>query len=211
MNYVLGADISHYNQPLCLESAKLAGLGFLFHKATQGLLYVDPYFSDRRNGCSDLNIPFGAYHFATGDNPKAQVEHFLSVAKGVPVLALDFEKNTGGRSMSLSQAEDFCEILENETDARVIVYTGSWLKDMHRGDTSLTGYPLWLAQYGQPVLPLGFTKWSFLQFTDGHVGPDYLPDIYDGHTPRAIEGIGHCDIDLFNGAAEELAAFWAGK
>jgi lysozyme len=156
-----------------------------------------------------------AYHFATGDDAIAQADHFLSVANGVPVLVLDFEKNTsGGPSMKISQAVQFVTHVQDKTGRSPVLYTGSFLKDFHMtAPPELTACPLWLSQYGpRAVLPLGFTTWKFWQYTDGHVFPSHIENIFaPGTVIHKIDGIGPCDCDLFNGNAQQLANFWAGK
>jgi len=41
-------------------------------------------------------------------------------------------------------------------------------------------------------------KWTLWQYTDGGVGP----------RPHAVDGIGPCDRDMFNGTRKQLKNWW---
>jgi hypothetical protein len=41
-------------------------------------------------------------------------------------------------------------------------------------------------------------KWTLWQYTDGGVGPH----------PHAVDGIGPCDRDMFNGTRKQLKNWW---
>src|SRR5262249_58669089 len=83
----------------------------------------------------------------------------------------------------------------------VVLYSGNTAKEMIHGvDGFLGAHRLWLAQYS-PSRSVqqrwsGFWLW---QFTDGVNGP----------SPHAIDGIGPCDINSFDGGAAALIAQWA--
>ena len=207
--YPLGVDISHHQGSPNMDAAKASGIQFCFHKATQGATYIDPKLQDNKQQALAAGLLWGLYHFGTGDDVTAQVTHFLQIAGDTKVLVLDFEKNTsGGLSMTLTQAEEFAQQIEQATGRWPILYTGNWLKDMNTESDILSKCPLWLAQYGPtPKLPLGFDTWTFWQYTDGSVGPT---TIQGAVVPHIIDGIGRCDIDLFNGDAAALNTFWTG-
>jgi lysozyme len=210
MDTCLGVDISHHNRDVDLAAAKAAGIAFVFAKATQGTGFTDEKYAENKSKAEAAGLLFGAYHFGDGSDVPAQVDHFLTTAAGVAVLVLDFEKNTsGGPSMTLAQAEEFVQGVQANTGRMPTLYTGNWLKDMQKASAVLAQCPLWLTEFG-PVakLPLGFDAWKFWQYTDGHIGPTSIQNI--GAVPHSIDGIGPCDIDLFSGKAEDLAAFWTG-
>jgi lysozyme len=198
---ILGCDLSHNNssQNVDLAIAKESGIQFVIHKATQGISFVDPMFKIRQKECADLGIPFGAYHFGTGDDVSAQVAHFQEAAEGVKAFALDFEANTtpGETSMNLNGAINFLGLMEYvEPESQVLLYTGGYLKDMKISSQALSKYPLWLAEYGPvPHLPMGFTNWKIWQFSDG----------------ERFQGLGLVDLDRFNGDLPALQAFFGGK
>ena len=81
---------------------------------------------------------------------------------------------------------------------------GNWtLKDL--GDTADPDFAncwLWVAHYDDapraPKIQKTWSKWTLWQYTDGNLGPQ----------PHAINGVGGCDRDTFNGDAAALKAFW---
>jgi hypothetical protein len=86
---VEGVDFSHWN-----ALPRLAKYDFVFIKATQGGIYIDPTYRDRRDTIRKAGKVFGAYHFiTTGVRAALQVTHFLNVADVTDdeVLILDFE------------------------------------------------------------------------------------------------------------------------
>jgi len=190
---VIGADLSHFNTGIELSIAKESGLQFVFLKATEGLTFVDPTYEERLKECRDLGIPVGAYHFGTGDDPVFQSEHFMRVASTADVLALDFEPNPTGESMSAGQATLFLAKVGIFRPGRTILYSGSWLKE-HDTDM-LRFYPLWLAEHGpKPNLPEGFQSYLIWQ-----------------NAIKNFPGLGVVDIDLFNGDMAAFKSFWGIK
>ncbi|MEO1257579.1 MAG: GH25 family lysozyme [Bacteroidota bacterium] len=202
-------DISHSNPSADFVKAKAAGMLAVFHKATQSAgrtAFRDKTYASRKKEAAAAGLLWGAYHFGSGDEDGAtQADFFLTVAQpdGNTLLVLDFETNTTGSetTMSLEQAKAFISRIYEQTGKYPGIYGGSWLKEQVRSgaDTVLSKCWLWIAEYElQPILPNGWDKYTFWQYTDGTHGPGALP----------VDGIGHCDRDLFNGTAEELAAFW---
>ena len=193
-------DISHHNSVTSFSKARDVGVRALFHKATQGLHYVDPRFKNQRSAASAAGLLVGAYHFGVAGDPVGQAEQFIGVVGHDAVLVLDFEGNPNGESMSLGQAEQFVHHVHALTGRYPGLYSGNTIKEAlakhhinKAQDTELSQCWLWIAQYGQaPVLPSVWPQWKFWQYTDGGM----------------VDGIGRCDRDYFNGSSEELQAFW---
>ena len=146
---------------------------------------------------------WGAYHFATGDDPQAQARHFLAVAGADPgtLLALDLEHNPTGSSMSLDQARTFVTAVQQATGRYPGLYGGSYLKELLGGnaDPILAQCWFWLAEYGPvPHVPAAWPTWTLWQYTDGAFGPE----------PHTVAGVGRCDRDLFNGDIGQLQRLW---
>jgi len=82
-----------------------------------------------------------------------------------------------------------------------VIYGGNTLKEMIDGPDEFFGARrLWLCQYGStPTLPDSWDEYFMWQYTDGVYGP----------TPHSIDGIGPCDINSYNGDADQLIAEWA--
>lgn len=199
-------DISHHNgHHLDFQVAAQSGISAIIHKASQGALYVDPMFSTNRALIAKINPPilFGSYHFGDGSDGGEQARHYLFVAapKKNELLALDFESNTAGSTMTLEEARAFVVYIMTRIGKWPVLYGGHYMKEQLQGgeDLVLKNCPLWIAQYGAvAVVPPGWSKWSLWQFTDGMV-----------NNPPPVPGIGHCDQDRFDGDEAGLRAFWA--
>jgi lysozyme len=194
-------DLSHHNRPESFREAYDHGIRLVIHKATQGRGFIDPDFRAVRDRLAEHlpDMKFGAYHFADARPVQAQVRHFLQVARGVKLLALDWEDNHGGGgTMSLAQAEAFVQMVFDKTGRWPLLYSGSTLKaNPPKKGSPLLNCELWLAQYAdEPTLPAGWKSKGFRlwQYTDGQAGPD----------PTFTPGIGHVDRSIFNGTPEDM-------
>ncbi len=195
-------DLSHNNPHVDFTALKNAGILGVFHKATQGLTFVDPAYAPRRQPAMDAGLKWGTYHFGTGADGVAQANFFLATAQPAAgdLLVLDFESNPAGLTMTLNEAKAFVTQIQTETGVWPGLYGGSYLKEQLNGtpDPVLSNCWLWLAQYGpKAVLPPGWDEWTFWQYTDGHVG-----------NPPPLDGVGACDRDIFQGSTDDLANFW---
>ena len=74
------ADIAHFN-PVNFSAVKQSGIVGIIHKATQGVGMTDQMYARRRFTALSVELLWGAYSFATGDDPAAHARHFLSVAE----------------------------------------------------------------------------------------------------------------------------------
>jgi lysozyme len=146
---------------------------------------------------------WGAYHFGTDADGVQQAIHFLQTVGDVTstLIALDFESNPTGPSMSLEEARAFVTHIRSATGRYPGFYSGHYIKDLlgSNSDSILANCWFWLAQYGPTaVVPPNWTGWTLWQYTDGALGPE----------PKAVPGVGRFDRDLFNGSADDLQAFW---
>jgi lysozyme len=197
-------DISHHNGgALNFGAAHAAGILGVIQKATQGQVYADPSLAGHKAAIKAAGLLYGTYHFGDGSDGGAQAAHYLNVANPASgeLVALDFEQNPSGPTMTLEEARVFVTTVQNKIGKWPVLYAGHYLKEQlgHATDPILTNCPLWIAQYGpHAVLPSGWTTWALWQFTDGMVP-----------TPLNVPGIGHCDCNRFDGTPANLAAFWA--
>ncbi len=155
-------------------SPSLAGYGFAFVKATEGIHYSDPAYTVERARIGAAGLVFGAYHFGHPEQDvAAEVEHFLAVAQPRPgdVLFLDFEEEnnnwygltntrlTWWKNAWLTLVKQRCP------GNRVGLYcsTDTWL---HKIDDSNAGDFLFIAEYGvsQPTIR---DPWLIWQHDDG--------------------------------------------
>lgn len=193
-------DLSHWNENINFKLAREDGILGVIHKATQGLKYVDPTYTEKRKAAEEEGLLWGSYHFGVGENGRDQANHFLETVGETKntIVVLDIEKNQGGKNIEPKQAEDFVERILEATDHLPLIYgSANFLKDF--ATPILTKCPLWIARWGEkPVLPKGWNDWILWQYTDGNEGPE----------PHEVKGIGKCDRNRFNGTIEELKNFW---
>jgi hypothetical protein len=75
---VYGFDISHYQSSVDFDAAyNNGGLRFVYIKATEGLTYLDPLFSDHYEGATSAGFIRGGYHFAHGDESASDQAEFF--------------------------------------------------------------------------------------------------------------------------------------
>jgi GH25 family lysozyme M1 (1,4-beta-N-acetylmuramidase) len=75
---VYGFDISHYQSSVDFDAAyNDGGLRFVYIKATEGLTYKDPAFSDHYDGATSAGFIRGGYHFAHGDESASDQASFF--------------------------------------------------------------------------------------------------------------------------------------
>jgi lysozyme len=200
-------DLSHFNTVVDLTAAKGAGILGVIQKATQGLTFKDPTYTDNRKKATDAGVLWGAYHFGTGSDGVSQAEFFLNVANPADgdLLVLDFEANVQGTTITLEEARAFVTHIKETTGRYPGLYGGALLKQLLGGskDPVLGNCWFWLAQYGPTaVVPANWSTWTMWQYTDGAQGPQ----------PHEVPGIGRCDRDKFNGLdAGGLTKFWRGE
>jgi len=204
------ADLSHHNGPnLDFKAASTGGMRAVFHKATQGTWMVDPMYAKNRAAAAEAGILWGAYHFAEGSSdPVAQAQYFLknAAAKKGDLLALDYEVNPTGETMTIDQAEKFVTEVHDQTGVWPVVYGGYTLRKNLTGRKSeiLGNCPLWLAdwvEYPPEVVTPTWEKFTFWQFTDSNKGPQ----------PHDTPGFGKVDRDIFAGTEEEMKTYWLGR
>jgi lysozyme len=195
-------DLSHWQAPVDFAQAKAAGIAAVILKATQGANWVDVTFASRYAAASSVGLLVGAYHFLDDSEPALQVQNFLLMAEGCPVLALDAEPNEIGGTVTVPQAAEAAARLHMATGRTPLIYISRYGPD-ERGSGFPNGVlsrcPLWLPAYNaRPVCPPGWSKWLLWQYTDGTVGSGAAP----------IAGIGRCDRSRFAGTVADLVAWW---
>ena len=74
-----------------------------------------------------------------------------------------------------------------------------------RPGSLLSRCALWLADYREePRLPIAWSSWTIWQY----VADETVQNFAYGSEPRHVEGVGHCDRNMFNGDAADLNRFW---
>jgi lysozyme len=197
-------DLSHHNGNVDLTKAKADGIVGVIHKASQGTSMGDNKYQTNREKANTAGLLWGAYHFGTKGDGKAQADFFLSKANpdDQTLLVLDFEPN-GNSTMTLAQAKAFVSRINEVRGSFPGLYSGNLIKEQLGGkppDPVLSQCFLWIAQYGPQAtnIPATWPTWTFWQYTDGNLGPQ----------PHSVDGIGKCDRDRFNGSIETLRKLW---
>ena len=193
-------DLSHHNTiPVSLIPAREAGILGVIHKATEGETYVDPKLAARWSLARDAGMLWGVYHFVRPGNIAAQVDFFLATVMNVSddntLFCLDWEDS----GVSLDDAIEFLERLQDASGHDPVLYSGHVLKEALGGvaDPGIAQYRLWLAQYSSdPVLPPGYSSYWGWQYTDQGSVPGINPPV---------------DLNAYDGTAQELAGDWEGN
>lgn len=199
-------DISHHNTPTDWDAIFDAGVIGVIHKATEGGSYQDDTYVTRCAKALDAGLLWGAYHFANDTDVQEQVDNFLGLV-GVDdetLYCLDWEDNNGA-TMSLDQAREFVERLEEEIgENRTVLYSGNTAKEAlgAEADPFWSARRMWLCQYGStPKCQASWDTYWLWQYSDGSSGPG----------PHGCPGVsGAVDTNSWAGTDDELRAQWSG-
>lgn len=144
-----GIDISSHQKGINLAAL---GAQFVIVKATEGVGYEDPAWTERFDAAKALKLPRGVYHFARpvgpDNSPEAEAEWFLKVVSSrlddETQIVLDWEAEN---IHDTAWARKFLDIVKQRTGKTPLLY--SYLNAITSHNWGDTGkhYPLWLAQY----------------------------------------------------------------
>ncbi|MFO0565437.1 MAG: GH25 family lysozyme [Polyangiaceae bacterium] len=198
---VQGADVSKYQGDF---NWKAAGVEFGLARISDGTTYVDSWFDANWQKMKDGGIVRGAYqYFRPGQSATAQADMVVKkvgkLGAGDLPCVIDVEATDGQSPATIaSKVQTWLDVVEQGTGKRPIIYTGPYFWQDKVGSTAFGKYPLWIAHYGTtcPLVPPGWTKWTFWQYCDGQ-------------TQYCSNGKGW-DRDVFNGTSAELQAFAGG-
>lgn len=205
-------DISHWTQVNNLQKTKDAGIWGIICKASQGVHSPDDSYVRNRQACKEVGMLWGAYHFPTGDDPQTQLNYFLQHAQAdkQTLMALDYEENPSGSSMSIQQMVTFLRLAEGILKRKLVIYSGNFLKerieDLSDDDAAyVCEHKLWLAHYttGTPTVPYGFKNYWLWQYTGDGLGG----------MPHSVPGLGGeaggLDLNVYAGTQDQLTSEWA--
>src|SRR6266542_4118535 len=212
MATVPGVDVSYWNAGIDWPKVRAAGQRYVFAKATEGDFYADPTFDDNWRGAKSAGLLRGAYHFFRCNvDPKRQANKFIDYVKsmndyGELPMALDLETNDGQtKEKIIARVKTWLDVVEDAFKRKPIIYSRAFFLQDYLSEAGggppawAKDYPLWLAQYPNnyvegslPLLPRGWFKWAFWQYSEKGV----------------VNGINaKVDLNLFNGSLEELYKF----
>ncbi|MER5752839.1 GH25 family lysozyme [Streptomyces sp. NPDC002088] len=205
----LGLDVSSYQGSVDWASVADDGASFAYVKATEGVSYTNPYYSQQYNGAHNAGLIRGAYHFALPDvsGGTAQADWFFTHGGGWSAdgttlpPALDIEYNPYGAtcyglstSAMVSWIKAFSTEMHSLTGRYPMIYTTTswWTTCTGNSSAFATTNPLWVARYSTSVgtLPAGWSAQSIWQYADSGTFPG--------------------DQDVFNGTTAQLQALALG-
>lgn len=191
-----GIDVSSYQGDINFQELSNSGYQHLYIRAGEGGTITDSRFYENQKGAEEEGLDYGFYYYLTAKNveeAKVQAAHFVGLIKDFSYSirpAMDFEDFSGLTVEESNQiALTFLEYLEEETKVTPVIYTDAYSVKT-RWDSTLSSYPLWVADYGHLAIPEEYSlpensvwsQWSAYQYTDSAL----------------ISGIdGHVDGDLF--------------
>jgi lysozyme len=217
-------DISRFVTVSDFRQVRQSGILGVIHKASEGGDYADTACAARRPQAEAAGLMWGTFHYGTGAASGAQqAAFFLAQSRPGPrtLLALDLEanENNPSNSMRLDQAEEFVRAVAQATGRLPVVYvhpiwangdplpnSGLTFGARITPDSILARCGLWVADYhDSPEIPFAWTAsgWKLWQ---------YAPDENASHPAynqtNIVQGVSHCDRNLFNGDATGLRQFW---
>lgn len=175
-NYLIhGIDVSKYQRIISWDAVKEmkvknVQLGFVFIKATEGIVNTDPQFKRNWKKSKQAGMVRGAYHFflATKDG-REQAENFISkvdLEEGDLPPVVDIEQ-TYGVSMPVLKKElkEWLSVIEYYYGVKPIIYTNVDFYSRCLGK-EFNSYPLWAAHYFQYDTPRINRQWDFWQHSE---------------------------------------------
>ena len=188
-----GIDVSRYQQLIAWDAVKAMQvkkirLGFVFIKATEGIVNTDPQFRRNWKRSKDAEMIRGAYHFflPTKDG-RMQAENFIKAVDlktGDLPPVLDIEQTYGvSRDVIKNEVKEWLDIVGANYNVKPIIYTNIDFYKQNLG-SDFDDYPLWVAHYYQPRQPRIKRDWLFWQHNDnGRVNGVSSPvdfDVFSG-------------------------------
>ena len=170
-----GIDVSKYQRIISWDAVKEmkvknVRLGFVFIKATEGIVNTDPQFRRNWKKSKQAGMVRGAYHFflATKDG-REQAENFISAVdleEGDLPPVVDIEQ-TYGVSLPVLKKElkEWLDVIEYYYRVKPIIYTNVDFYSRCLGK-EFNSYPLWAAHYFQYDTPRINRQWDFWQHSE---------------------------------------------
>lgn len=165
-----GVDVSAYQS----ETYSIAGLDFVFVKATEGLTYTNPRLAAQTKRARDAGLVVGFYHYPhMANDPIAEADFFLRKApiQAGDIIVFDWEgydaaNKAVARSRQVAYRDAWLKYVKGKLPGhRVGMYcnTDYWL---NVDKTSTCGDFLWIATGGKPAGQPGINyAWTFHQYS----------------------------------------------
>lgn len=146
-----GIDVSSHQEGI---NCAAIDCDFVICKATQGTYYINPDCDRAYQTAKASGKLLGVYHYATGDNVKAEADFFLANIQGYiheAILCLDWENNPNGYNPlcgtgapAKTWIKQWCDYIYEKTGVRPIVYGSASILAEISGNGD---YGVWVAQY----------------------------------------------------------------
>lgn len=151
-----GIDISHWQNGINLT---VVPCDFVIIKATQGTSYVNPDCNRAYQQAKGAGKSLGVYHYASGNNPKAEADFFIRNVEGYlgeAVLALDWEsaENTSYGNNDFNWVKSWLDYVAAQTGIKPMLYISYDIMAKFKG---IGDYGLWVAQYAN-MNPTGYQE-----------------------------------------------------
>ncbi len=212
-HFSAGVDLSKWQKVNDWSKLKNSdGLSFVFIKATEGVSYLNPNFSEDWNDMADSTSSQlkarGAYHFYHPSvDALTQAKYFLRTMGRLgatdlpPVLDLETFDHLNVKSAKVmtkmaGEVLKWLRYVEKQTQRIPIIYTSPkfWQK-LGAKDPAFAHFSLFMAKYQTKVCPAAMApwkQWAFLQYSE------------EGNEDGVDNKI---DLDIFNGNASDLQQF----
>ena len=205
--YAYGIDISRA-QANEIDSLNVDtdSLSFIICKATEGVTYTDPNFTENWSTIPQKGFIRGAYHFYhTNDDPTEQATFFVNSLVGLnqsdlaPVLDIEEGGIVAGTAVAAIQADlmVFLKAVEQLSGRKPIIYTNVNVGNKYLDNPEFSSYALWIAYPAEVVEPELPTTWATTGWSLWQESWSYQ---IDGYTD---------DFDKYNGNLAALKQFIA--
>lgn len=140
-----GIDISHWQKGLNLSAIDF---DFVIMKATEGTKFVDNCCDSFYQKAKAMGKCLGVYHYANGQDYKAEADFFIEHAKnyiGEALLVLDWESqgNYQWNKSDRAWVKNWCDYVYAKTGVKPVIY----IQKSAMTKVMDLGYKLWIAQY----------------------------------------------------------------
>lgn len=169
-----GIDVSEYQGNIDYNLVRDSGIEIVYIRTSEGTNFIDPYFRENYNNAKAAGLRVGFYHYVTSRSVEQAIieaDYFASVIEGTSpdcLLAMDFEYFDGLSSSEVNEiSRAFLQRIEEVTSKRAMIYSDAYNAG-NVFDSSLSNYPLWIAEYGveEPQLFRNWEAWSGFQYSD---------------------------------------------
>jgi lysozyme len=187
MTYILGCDLSEWQRlktdPTHINYSQMyhAGVRFVIYRAGIGTYHDKVYVSDYLRAIAHRLLVTHYWYLRWDVSITDQITHYLDVCNQTHMarsLWLDYEerKNITTRKDISGRLVTAVNMIHSQLGLYPGIYTspGFW-QEYYSLDPVIANCALWIAHWGvaKPIVPKGWTDWTFWQYQIGTHGEDY--------------------------------------